>query len=200
MLRHPSRKVAMKRAKPRHIRIFGFAAGALLLMTGIAACGGDNVFPASTNTYPIDVFTAMHYQEGFRTNEPPRFGMPEDGVPVSGRDPAYNPQEVGQLENPIEATDESIDRGQTLFQVNCQVCHGETGQGNGPMAPQFEAYDAARPADLTIQRLREAPDSHFYNVITFGLPPFMPPFGNLIPGSDIWDIVNYIRTLQGQAQ
>lgn len=169
-------------------------------MTGLAACGENRVFPASTNTYPIDLFTSMHYQEGFRTNEPPRFGMPEDGVPISGRDPAYAAGEIGQLENPVEATEESIARGQTLYQVNCQVCHGETGQGNGPMLEFMTPYGANPPADLTQQRLQDAPDSHFYNVITNGLPPYMPPFGNLIPGSDIWDIINYVRSLQGQVQ
>ncbi len=160
-------------------------------MLGIlAAC-------SSTNTYPIDYFAEMHYQESYRTYEPPRFMAPESAVPVEGRAPAYTNEELAQLENPVEADEASVSFGQNVFNTNCQACHGEQGNGDGPMAAQFETYGARLPADLTSERLVGVPDSYLYTVVTNGLPPFMPPFGDLIPGDEIWHLINYIRELQG---
>lgn len=169
-----------------------FAVGGAVVLLGIlAAC-------SSTNTYPIDYFSEMHYQESFRTFEPPRFMSPEGAVPVQGRAPAYTNEELSQLENPMEADEASIARGQTLFTINCAVCHGEAGDGTGPMASYFQTYGAPRPpANLTEDRLVNVPDSYLYTVVTNGLPPNMPPFANLIPGEDIWHLINYVRQLQG---
>lgn len=168
------------------------AVGAAVMLLGIlAAC-------SSTNTYPIDYFSEMHYTESFRTFEPPRFLSPEGAVPVDGRAPAYTNEEMSQLENPMQADEASITRGQTIFNVNCAVCHGEAGDGNGVMTAYFEQYGVPRPpADLTEDRLVGVPDSYLYTVVTNGLPPNMPPFANLIPGEDIWHLINYIRELQG---
>jgi mono/diheme cytochrome c family protein len=166
--------------------------GVVVLLGVLAAC-------SSTNTYPIDYFSEMHYQVAYKSLEPPRFGSVEGAVPTDGRAPEYAPDQIVQLENPVPADDASIARGLELFQVNCAVCHGEQGDGQGLIVPHFEANGAPRlPADLTADRMVQVADNHFYNIVTNGLPPLMPPFGDLIPGDDIWHLVNYIRTLQGQ--
>jgi mono/diheme cytochrome c family protein len=64
------------------------------------------------------------------------------------------------------------------------------------MAGYFTAADAPAPADLTQQRLVDATDGYIYSVAVHGFGQYMPPFGNLIPGDDIWALVQYIRTLQ----
>ncbi|MEZ4521806.1 MAG: cytochrome c [Thermomicrobiales bacterium] len=168
------------------------ALGAVFLLAVLAAC-------SSTNTYPIDVYSAMHYQKSYRTLEPPRFGAPQGAVPVQGRVPLYNSQELGQLENPIPRTEESVAIGEQVFNVNCVVCHGEAGQGDGPMAPQLETYGGNPPANLARQELHGVADNYFYSVVTNGLGQWMPAFGDLIPGEQRWHLINYIRaTLQGQ--
>ena len=164
--------------------------GGILLLGVLAAC-------SSTTTYPIDYFSAMHYQHSYRTLEPPRFMAPEGAVPVQGRAPQYSSAQILELENPIPADEASIAMGQQLFNVNCAVCHGEGGNGDGLMAPFLESQDARPPADLTDNRLVNVEDNYFYNTMTNGLPPFMPAFGDLIEGQQMWHIVNYIRTLQG---
>lgn len=163
--------------------------GAVLLLAVLAAC-------SSTNTYPVDIYTAMHYQESYRTLEPPRFLAPEGAVPVDGRTPLYSGEQITQLENPVEADEASVMRGQQIYDVNCVVCHGETGAGDGPMVSYLTESGAAAPAVLTAERLEGVPDSHIYNVVTNGLGQWMPAFGNLIPGQDIWHLINYVRSLQ----
>lgn len=164
--------------------------GGVLLLMVLAAC-------SSTSTYPIDFFTAMHYQHSFRTLEPPRFLSPEGAVPVDGRSPLLTTEQILQLQNPVAADEASVAIGQEVYDVNCAVCHGEGGNGDGPMAQILVDNGARPPADLTAERLVTVEDNHFYNVVTNGLPPFMPAFGNLIPGENIWHLVNYIRELQG---
>ncbi len=164
--------------------------GGLFLVALLAAC-------SSTNTYPLDYYTGMHYQHSFKTLEPPRFLSPEGSVPVDGRAPAYTSAQILELQNPTPADEASLAAGLQIYNVNCAVCHGEGGNGDGPMA-EFLAQNGARPpAVLTADRLVGVEDNHFYNVVTNGLPPFMPAFGDLIEGEQIWNLVNYIRQLQG---
>ncbi len=181
------RRVATVRSWSRRRR---YALGSAIVLLGVlAAC-------SSSGTYPVDIFSEMHYSEAYRSFEPPRFLSPEGAVPVTGRGPAFAPEELGQLENPVDADEASTARGQVLFNTNCVVCHGAQGNGDGLMAPQFETYGARPPADLTAERLQDVPDSYIYSVIYNGLGQYMPPFRNLIDGDAIWDLVNYVRSLQ----
>jgi mono/diheme cytochrome c family protein len=179
-------RIAGVRAWPR--RRTALVSGVVVLLGVLAAC-------SSTNTYPIDYFSEMHYQVAYKSLEPPRFLSPEGAVPTTGRAPVFTAEQINQLENPVPADEASLAAGQQIFQVNCVVCHGEQGNGDGPMAAQFSTYGANPPAVLTADRLVQVPDSHFYNVVTNGLGN-MPSFGDLIPGEDIWDLINYIRSLQ----
>jgi mono/diheme cytochrome c family protein len=185
------RRVAAVRSWSRHRKL---AVGGVFALLGIlAAC-------SSSGTYPVDIFSEMHYTEAYRTFEPPRFLSPDGAVAVDEGGAEYSAEDLGQLENPIDADEASVARGQVLFDVNCVVCHGAQGAGDGPMAPEFVKYAAPRPpADLTEQRLRDVPDSYIYGVVHNGLG-LMPAFGDLIQGNEIWDLVNYVRTLQQAAQ
>lgn len=165
--------------------------GAVFLLAILAAC-------SSTNTYPIDIFTAMHYQQSFRTLEPPRFQSPEGAVPIQGRSPVYTTEQILQLQNPIPADEASVSRGQQLYDVNCAVCHGDQGGGDGPMAPILVDNGANPPADLTAEVYRNVEDNFFFNVLVNGRPPWMPAFNHLLEGDAMWDLTNYIRSLQGE--
>jgi mono/diheme cytochrome c family protein len=90
---------------------------------------------------------------------------------------------------PITATD--LRRGQERFTIFCTPCHGQTGDGNG-MIPQ---RGFTRPPTYHSDRLRNAPVSYFYNVITGGLGA-MYPYNDRIPPDDRWRIIAYIRALQ----
>lgn len=41
------------------------------------------------------------------------------------------------VKNPVPATSESIARGKYFYDINCLVCHGETGVGDGPVGQKF---------------------------------------------------------------
>src|SRR5262249_14682634 len=65
---------------------------------------------------------------------------------------------------PFAVTREVLLRGQERFDIYCSPCHGRTGEGNGMIHQR--GYPA--PPSYHIDRLRQAPIGHFYDVITHG--------------------------------
>jgi mono/diheme cytochrome c family protein len=82
-------------------------------------------------------------------------------------------------------------RGQERYTVYCLPCHGAVGEGDGMVVRRgFPA-----PPSWHQDRLRQAPDRHFYNVITEG-QGVMYPFADRVEPQDRWAIVAYVRALQ----
>jgi copper transport protein len=97
-------------------------------------------------------------------------------------------QNEASASNPIEATQESIDRGRMLFMNNCIQCHGETGRGDGPLAASLPIP----PANL-YDHIPFHPDQFFFGVISVGLSGVMPAFEDVISEDDRWNILNFLR-------
>jgi len=94
-------------------------------------------------------------------------------------------------EFPFPVTREVVERGRTRFNIFCQPCHGAIGDGYGSIVQRgFQ-----QPPSYHINRLRNAPAGHFYNVIANGYGR-MYSFNDRIQVNDRWAIVAYIRALQ----
>jgi mono/diheme cytochrome c family protein len=119
--------------------------------------------------------------------------VPARSIPVEG--PAFIPN-MGAPENPVEADDVSISRGKTLFTINCAMCHGETGEGNGPVSGLIEN----KPANLTSIITQSKTDGALFTTITNGVDGRMPSMVENLTVRDRWDVINYIRTLEASAQ
>lgn len=92
---------------------------------------------------------------------------------------------------PFALTPQALDRGQERFNIYCSPCHGRTGYGNGMVAQRgFRA-----PPSYHIDRLRQAPVGHFYDVMTNGIGA-MPSYADKVAPQDRWSIAAYIRALQ----
>jgi mono/diheme cytochrome c family protein len=96
-------------------------------------------------------------------------------------------------DSPVPVTPELIARGQERWAINCAVCHGTVGNGRGSAVyPQFNP----RPTSIYDQRLLDAPDGYFYNVIVNGRGA-MFPYGSRVQNiEDRWAIIAYIREMQ----
>jgi mono/diheme cytochrome c family protein len=90
-------------------------------------------------------------------------------------------------------TSESLKRGQQVFNIYCQVCHGLDGKGGGMAVLRGFPH----PPDLHEERLREMPLQHFYDVQTAGFGR-MFSYANRIPTPDRWAVAQYVRALQVQ--
>ena len=76
----------------------------------------------------MDIFTEMHFQPSYRTQEGPRILPPPDSVPITGKEIEYKSVEEYQaMEIPsgIASESETLSRArQDLSMTNCMVCHG----------------------------------------------------------------------------
>jgi hypothetical protein len=165
-------------------------------------------FP-ETGDHAVQVFTEMHYQPSYRVQEVPRILPPEDSVPITGKEIAYTSfSEFAALTAPPElaATYDSSE-AQTLFQTNCQVCHGSTLKGDGPIRPFMTR--GPFPADLTLETTQNSSDGDLFGFITCGgrqgcgavlrdrpSSSPMPEFGLLLNEAERWALVQYIRNPQ----
>jgi Cytochrome C oxidase, cbb3-type, subunit III len=92
---------------------------------------------------------------------------------------------------PFAMTREVLERGRERFNIFCAPCHGLGGDGDGMIVQRgFQT-----PPSYHLDRLRNAPAGHFFDVITNGFGA-MYPYGYRVPVRDRWAIVAYIRALQ----
>jgi len=130
-------------------------------------------------------------------------GNPQSSVPIYGSvapgfiyDRAATPQAVtamAGIPNPVPADSASVNRGRIQYQINCAVCHGPRGLGDGVVL-KYGLYPpsigaAANPA-------AGYTDGYIFGIIRNGRG-LMPSY-NRIEEPDRWDIVNYLRSLQGK--
>jgi len=114
------------------------------------------------------------------------------GAPDPG-DPAVTGFRGGKpLEKvPRPITRELLAHGRERFNIYCAACHGEDGYGTGIVVRRgFPA-----PPSLHELRLREAPDGHFFDVITRGYGKMLP-FADRLTPDDRWAVVAFMRALQ----
>jgi mono/diheme cytochrome c family protein len=92
---------------------------------------------------------------------------------------------------PMQVTPELVARGRQRFNINCAVCHGAAGYGNGIITQ----YGLVGVANFQQDRLRTMPDGEIFNTITNGKNT-MGPYGSNVAVEDRWAIISYIRALQ----
>ncbi len=135
----------------------------------------------------LEWISFMEIQPSYRQMEDP-LPVPARSIPIEG--PVAIP---GMLppENPMEADEASITRGSELYEIHCRMCHGQTAEGNGPIAP----FLANKPANLTSPIVQSKSDGSIFLTITNGVEGKMPPMNENLLVPDRWDLVNFIRTL-----
>ncbi len=151
-----------------------------------------------SNTYPVETFSEMHYSQAFRMQEPPRLAPPADAVVFKTAGGVSNTLNVPDKQE--RAYDPAV--AGNLYRVNCSVCHGVSGLGDGKAVrhitsdssfyatTQGSAYGA--PPNLVESAATRLTDRDvMVGFITSGAG-IMPSYGKLLPEEDIRDIVNYI--------
>ena len=173
-------------------------------------------FP-ETGSNKVQVFTEMHYQPSFRSQEGPRLDPPESAVPITGKEYLLRSVEEYQA---LESPGGDAKNGAALFAVNCVVCHGDDMGGQGTVM----AYGPnMAPADLKGEITAARSDGEIYGIISFGgntgftvrVPKLddptydndrcvgqaacpMPEFRMLLTEQERWDVVAYLRQQQGR--
>ena len=130
-------------------------------------------------------------------------GNPQSSVPITGSaapgfeyDRGPLPQTVtlmANIKNPVPADSASVNRGRVQFQINCAVCHGPLGMANGPATKYGMAGIAIGAGSNAALNLT---DGYIFVMMRNGRG-LMPTY-NRIEEMDRWDIVNYLRSIQGK--
>ncbi|MEO7713263.1 MAG: cytochrome c [Gemmatimonadaceae bacterium] len=134
----------------------------------------------------------------------PMRGNPQNSVSVYGSAaPGYAVSRVALpgvldsmagLVNPAPADARSLHNGRMYYQINCAVCHGEAGKGDGPIMATKVIY----PPPLVGASAESRSDGYLWAIMRNGRGA-MPAY-NRIEELDRWDVVNYVRGLQGRHQ
>jgi mono/diheme cytochrome c family protein len=166
---------------------------AAALGLGTASCTTlDNaIAKISWFTTMRDQVTVRPFEAGALRDSAQR--MPAPGtVPVTGEEDSLDlTTDLKWLHNPVAPTPASLHRGQLLYDTYCIVCHGPTGHSDGTVVPKF-----VPPPDITEELTRDRSDGYLYAMIKQGRG-IMPKYGDKIRGDDRWNVVNYVRKLQG---
>jgi mono/diheme cytochrome c family protein len=123
-------------------------------------------------------------------------------VPVLSQQPAPNPPaqnpsysaipvEAARAQNPVKSTQESLTRAKKWWMLDCEMCHGKTGDGKGETAKDMKLTmaDFTDPATL-----KDRTDGEIFYIIKTGHND-MPAEGPRVKTEENWDLVNYVRSL-----
>ena len=149
---------------------------------GFALLGALAAISCTSGTYPVDIFYEMHYQQSYKSGEPPYLSAPASAV-------AFYPGPKTTAFN----------TGGHLFNVNCSMCHGLDAKGDGPVLQRLRSgygyVPLINPPDLT----DNAPGSIEPILVAierpFGPDSVMPPFGKLLSEEEREAIAAYVGTL-----
>ena len=112
--------------------------------------------------------------------------QPSATAPRKGGNP-----DAAKRDNPVAASPVSIAAGKRAYTQFCANCHGASGRGDGSGASA-----GSQPADLTDAAWDYgASDGEVFGVIRDGVSMDMGPYGERMKETDIWNVINYLRTL-----
>ncbi len=97
-------------------------------------------------------------------------------------------------DNPRENDPASIPQGEIAFEKHCATCHGEKADGHGPLASTLPVP----PTDFTALGYDKSA-TRISAHIAYGKGTGMPAFVDTLPETTIWDIGNYLHSLQKPA-
>jgi mono/diheme cytochrome c family protein len=92
---------------------------------------------------------------------------------------------------PFTITAGDLNRGRERYNIYCSPCHDYSGSGNGMIVQR----GFPSPPSFHLERLRQAPAGHFFEVMTNGLG-LMYSYASRVSPEDRWRIAAYIRALQ----
>ena len=105
----------------------------------------------------------------------------------------YTGKIAGELATtlPFPVTRAVLERGRERYAIYCTPCHDRVGSGQGMIVRR----GFRRPPSLHIDRLRQVPVGHFFEVMSNGFGAMLDYAAQLTP-NDRWAVAAYMRALQ----
>ncbi len=167
------------------------------LPLALGACSWFTDFKQQPSVGTWQVFSADSAElKGFRGN--PAGSVNTNGTMMPAWVVSYGMlpnviDSMSALANPVAADTGSVRRGRVYFQINCAPCHGRAGKGDGTATKLGMV-----PMPLVSDRVKNFTDGYIWGMMRNGRG-LMPAY-NRIEEMDRWDVVNYIRAVQGKVE
>jgi mono/diheme cytochrome c family protein len=106
------------------------------------------------------------------------------------------PEAIYKLSNPLAGNADEIASGRRFYEKDakpaCQVCHGIKGDGQGPLAAQFDPPPRNFACAQTVNGI---PDGQLFWIIRNGSPGTSMPSFHALRDEQVWQLVSYLRAL-----
>jgi mono/diheme cytochrome c family protein len=101
------------------------------------------------------------------------------------------PPTFKSLKNPVSMSDASTKTGQVLYTKTCAACHGKAGIGDGVKSRSLKTP----MNDFSKAEYQDQTDGELFYKTKIGRGD-MPKYEGKLSDDDIWNLVNYTRTLK----
>jgi hypothetical protein len=113
---------------------------------------------------------------------------PAGTTPTTGRLVTLTAQQAKLVKNPLSVNETSLANGKIYYGYYCLMCHGEKGDGNGPVGQGY----VPKPTDLPT--LAKMSDGELYRRMLTG-KGHDPVMSQTVQPDHRWPLVMYVRTL-----
>ena len=173
-----------------------------------------------SGSHAIVIFSEMHYQPSYKSQEIPRIMPHPEAVPMNGKEISRTSEEYKVLSIPKSYDDDSqIQIGNYLYAENCVFCHGSKLDGNGPYRDYLNIKNSegkvinkgANPANPLSDKTKNSTDGELYAFISKGsrtglaqyeqgldIKSGMLPYDSILSEQERWALVSYLRSIQGE--
>ena len=158
-------------------------------------------------------YAGIHYAQGEQAQQEMMAtltgasGLTVQGTPLNGHVPYYYEDTEEErtrateeiIANPFPITDRGLATGENLYNINCGICHGEKGDGNGWLVDEANAnavYPAA-PANFLNDEFSAASNGRYYHAIYYG-KNVMGGYTDKLSYEERWQVIHHIRALQAK--
>ncbi len=95
-----------------------------------------------------------------------------------------------ELHNPLTPSEPLLARGKELYGSYCLLCHGATGEGDGPLIPKFP-----NPPSFKSKSGQQISEGRVFHAITVGYGD-MPDHAQQISEQDRWKVALFVKEFQ----
>lgn len=104
------------------------------------------------------------------------------------------PAAYTMMHNPLVRSTATLERGESIYRLHCQSCHGIAATGHSSKAQTLSPspFDLVWLSQMKVSRI----DGFLYWSIAEGGAPFksaMPAYDHTLPADDIWAVITYIQ-------
>ena len=139
-------------------------AGLAILSILVSACASGSEPPTAQVAEPSEgEHEEGEHEEGGEEHQEDEVEHPPE-VHMEGAHDV--PEEAAAVPNPFAGDEESLAAGAVLYASTCAICHGETGEGDGPAASGLEMP----PSDLHASHVQVNTDGALFYIISHGKP------------------------------